>query len=311
MALANDPSQTSPQPSFVRRKVRWRESVIKGFCLVCATISVLVTAGIVIILAKEAFTFFTKVSPITFFTGTEWYPAFNPPKFGILPLLTGTLLVALGSAAIALPLGLMAAIYLSEYASAKVRAVMKPVLELLAGIPTVVYGYFGLTTVTPLLKKIYPAFETFNGASGAIVVGIMTLPLVASLCEDAIMSVPKELREGAYGLGATKQEVTVKIVVPAAFSGIMAASILAISRAVGETMAVALAAGQSPKLTLDPTVSIETMTAYIVQTSKGDIRFGSTEYQTIYAVGLTLFVITFGLNIIARKLVRRYRIKYV
>lgn len=295
---------------FLVRKSRARERVIRYFCLFCASISIIITAGIVAILAKEAFAFFTHVSPTVFFTGTEWYPAMNPPKFGVLPLLSGTLLITLGSAVIAVPLGLLAAIYLSEYASPRARAWLKPILELLAGIPTVVYGYFGLTTVTPWLQKISPSFETFNGAAGAIVVGIMTLPLVASLCEDAIKSVPTQLREGAYGLGATKLEVTMKIVVPAAFSGIMAAVILAVSRAVGETMAVALAAGQAPKLTMDPRVSIETMTAFIVQTSKGDIRYGSTEYQTIYAVGITLFAITFILNIMARWLVKKYRIAY-
>jgi phosphate transport system permease protein len=298
------------KPAFTKKRPRELEILIQGFCFLCAAISILVTAGIVAILAKEAFAFFSKVSPVAFFTGTEWYPNFNPPKFGVLPLISGTLLITIGSAFVALPLGLLAAIYLSEYASPKTRNVLKPVLELLAGIPTVVYGFFALTTVTPFLKSIYPKFETFNGTAGAIVVGIMTMPLVASLCEDAISSVPKQLREGAYGLGATKQEVTMKIIVPAAFSGIMAAFILAISRAVGETMAVALAAGQNPKLTLNPTVSIETMTAYIVQTSKGDIRFGSTEYQTIYAVGITLFFVTYLLNIIARKLVKRFKINY-
>ncbi|HLO99823.1 MAG TPA: phosphate ABC transporter permease subunit PstC [Fimbriimonas sp.] len=295
---------------FLVRKSRTQERVIRTFCLLCAAASILITAGIIAVLAKEAFTFFTKVSPITFFTGKEWYPSMDPPKFGVLPLFSGTLLITLGSAFIAVPLGLLAAIYLSEYASPRARKWLKPILELLAGIPTVVYGYFGLTTITPWLQKLSPDFETFNGAAGAIVVGIMTLPLVASLCEDAIKSVPKQLREGAYGLGATKFEVTMKIVVPAAFSGIMAAVILAISRAVGETMAVALAAGQAPKLTLDPRVSIETMTAFIVQTSKGDIRYGSTEYQTIYAVGLTLFATTFILNIIALRLVKRFRIAY-
>jgi phosphate transport system permease protein len=307
MAAVSEPIQ---KPAFTKRRPRGVEALIQVLCFLCAAVSIITTAGIIAILAKEAFAFFTKVSPVDFFTGREWYPNFSPPKFGILPLISGTMLITLGSACIALPLGLLAAIDLSEYATPRVRNIWKPVLELLAGIPTVVYGYFALTTLTPALKKLYPGFETFNGASGAIVVGIMTLPLVASLCEDAIASVPKQLREGALGLGATKQEVTMKIVVPAAFSGIMAAFILAISRAVGETMAVALAAGQSPKLTLDPRVSIETMTAYIVQTSKGDIRYGSTEYQTIYAVGITLFAVTLILNIIARKLVKKFRINY-
>jgi phosphate transport system permease protein len=303
-------SEPTTKPTFTQRKSRGVEVLIQGFCFLCAAVSIITTAGIVAILAKEAFAFFGKVNPIDFYTGKEWYPNFSPAKFGVMPLICGTMLITIGSAAVALPLGLLAAVYLSEYASAKVRNIVKPIMELLAGIPTVVYGYFALTTITPFLKKLSPAFETYNGASGAIVVGIMTMPLVASLCEDAITSVPKQLREGALGLGATKQEVTMKIVVPAAFSGIMAAFILAISRAVGETMAVSLAAGQSPKMTLNPTVSIETMTSYIVQVSKGDIRYGSTEYQTIYAVGITLFAITFILNIIARQLVKRFRINY-
>lgn len=289
---------------------RLKEGLIFTLCLLAAMVSIITTAGIIAILAKEAFQFFSKVSPVEFYTGTEWSPNFKGGKFGVLPLISGTLMITVGACIVAVPLGLLSAIYLSEYAHPKVRKVLKPILEILAGIPTIVYGYFALFAVTPFLRRFIPDLDIYNGLSGAIVVGIMILPLVSSLCEDALNAVPKALREGAYGLGATKLEVTTKIVVPAALSGIMAAFILAISRAVGETMAVAMAAGQRPNLTLDPRESIETMTAFIVQTSKGDTRTSSIEYQTIFAVGVTLFVMTLVLNILANRLVRRYRQVY-
>lgn len=290
----------------------WKERLIKWACFLCAAISILTTIGIIATLSREAWAFFQRpeISVVEFFTGTVWNPDIKPVKFGVLPLVAGTLMITFGAALFAVPLGLLTAIYLAEYAPPRVRNVLKPTLELLAGIPTVVYGYFALFHITPLLDRFIPDLEVFNALSGAIVVGIMILPLISSLCEDAISAVPKTLREGAYGLGATKFEVTTRIVVPAALSGIMAAFILAISRAVGETMAVTLAAGQNPVLTADPRRSIETMTAYIVQVSKGDTPTGSTVYLTIFAVGALLFAMTMLLNILAVRLVRRYRTVY-
>jgi phosphate transport system permease protein len=289
------------------------ERLILAFCFLCAAASILITFGITVVLLSEAIQFFQKpeVSLVEFFTGTEWSPTFKDAKFGILPLVTGTFLITVGAALIAVPLGLLSAIYLSEYADYRVRNVLKPLLEILAGIPTVVYGYFALFHITPLLRKVIPDMDVFNAASGALVVGIMILPLVSSLCEDALNAVPRSLREGAYGLGSTKLEVTGKIVLPAALSGIMASVILGISRAIGETMAVTLAAGQTPNLTLDPRRSIETMTAYIVQISKGDTPTGSTSYLTIFAVGALLFTITMGLNILAARIVKRFRMVYL
>lgn len=280
-------------------------------CLACAMVSVVTTFGIIYVLGLEAVQFFQKVSLLEFFTGTRWSPLIRPASFGILPLLAGTLQITLGAALVAVPLGLLSALYLSEYAKPGVRKMLKPVLEILAGIPTVVYGYFAVYFVTPALRELFPSVQVYNAASGAIVVGIMILPLVSSLCEDALSAVPRALREGAYALGSTKMEVSLKVVVPAALSGIMAAVILAVSRAVGETMAVTLAAGQTPKLTLNPAESIQTMTAYIVQVSKGDTPTGTIEYQTIFAVGATLFLITMLLNVVAARIVRRYRTVYV
>lgn len=274
-------------------------------------ISIITTASIIAVLLLESSHFFTKISFVEFIAGTKWSPLIKPQSFGVLPLICGTLLITVGSALIAVPLGLLSAIYLSEYAHPKVRRILKPILEILAGIPTVVYGYFALIFVTPALRSVFPSVQVFNAASGAIVVGIMILPLVSSLCEDALSAVPKSLREGAYALGSTKLEVSLKIVTPAALSGIGAAFILALSRAIGETMAVTLAAGMTPKMTLNPAESIQTMTAYIVQISKGDTPAGTLEYQTIFAVGALLFAITLGLNIIAQRLVKRYRTVYV
>jgi phosphate transport system permease protein len=287
-----------------------KEWLLIAFCFLCAALSVVTTFGIIWVLAEETFLFFWKVSPLEFFFGTRWAPLFAPPSFGILPLVCGTALTSIGAGLFALPLGLLSAIYLSEYASSRMRNFLKPTLEVLAGIPTVVYGYFGVFFVTPLLRQFFPSVQVFNAASGAIVVGIMILPLVSSLCEDALSAVPRSLREGAYALGSTKMEVIGKIVVPAALSGIMASYILALSRAVGETMAVTLAAGATPKLTLNPAESIQTMTAYIIQVSKGDIPAGTIEYQTIFAVGVTLFVITLVMNVLADRLVKRYRNVY-
>ncbi len=287
------------------------EGAIKFICLLCALISVLTTFGIIFTLFRDSLTFFSRVSVAEFFGTTTWAPTYEPAKYGVIPLIAGTLMITLGAGLIAIPLGVLVGIFLSEYASARTRGLLKPALELLAGIPTVVYGFFGLFVVTPFLAKVVPGLQTpFNGLSGAIVVGIMILPLVASLCEEAIRAVPRGLREAAYGLGATKFEVTMKIVVPAALSGIMASFILALSRAVGETMAVTLAAGAQPSLTFDPRESIMTMTAYIVQISKGDIPAGSNAYYTLFAVGLTLFAMTFLMNMLANRLVKRYRQVY-
>lgn len=290
----------------------FRERVIWLLCLLCALVSIITTAGIVLVLAREALLFFKQVSPFEFFTSTRWSPLIEPTSYGVLPLMAGTFLISIGAGIIAIPLGLLSAIFLSEYAPARLRNVLKPMLEILAGVPTIVYGFFAVNFVTPLLQRtILPDLNIYNALSGMIVVGIMILPLVSSLCEDALSAVPKALREGAYGLGATKMEVTLKIVVPAALSGVMAAFILALSRAVGETMAVTLAAGNIPNLTLNPTEQIQTMTAFIVQISKGDTPTGSIAYQTIFAVGLTLFVITMIMNILAQRLVRRFRQVYV
>lgn len=286
------------------------EGAIRFFCFLCALVSVFTTFGILFTLFSDSLVFFSRVSITEFFGTTKWAPTYEPPAYGVIPLITGTLMIAINSGLIAIPIGLLIGIYLSEYAPSRTRAMLKPALELLAGVPTVVYGFFGLFVVTPFLKKFIPGIDTYNALSGGIVVGIMILPLVASLCEDAIRAVPKGLREAAYGLGATKFEVTMKIVVPAALSGIMASFILALSRAIGETMAVTLAAGAQPALTLDPRQSIMTMTAYIVQIAKGDIPAGSNAYYTLFAVGLTLFAMTYCMNIVANRLVKRFRQVY-
>ena len=288
---------------------RWFEGAIGVALFTCALISVLTTIGIVLVLVVEAAQFFREVSIIEFLTGTKWSPKLSG-KFGILPLLCGTLLVTAGSAVIAIPIGLGTAIYLSEYASRPVREVVKPVLEVLAGIPSVVFGYLAVVTISPWIREVFPSAGVFNALSASIVVAFMILPMIVSLSEDVLRSVPRSLREAAYALGATKLDVTVKVVLPAAISGIVASFLLAISRAIGETMAVALAAGASPKMTLNPLESIQTMTAYIVQVSQGDTPAGSLEYRTIFAVGLALFVVTMTLNILAQWFVSRMREKY-
>lgn len=288
----------------------WSEELIKYALFLCALVSIATTVGIVVILAREAFFFFKTVPVTEFLFGTRWTPLFKPASFGILPLLCGTILVVIGSCLIALPIGVVSAIFLSEYASDRIRSIVKPVLEILAGIPTVVYGYFALTFVTPIIKSIFPSTHIFNAASASIVVGIMILPMVASLCDDAIRAVPESLRDGAYALGATHFEVTTRVVFPAALSGVIASFVLAFSRAVGETMAVTLAAGATPNLTINPLESIQTMTAYIVQVSLGDTPAGTTAYQTIFAVGALLFVITLGSNILAHGILKRFREVY-
>ncbi|HXG89987.1 MAG TPA: phosphate ABC transporter permease subunit PstC [Vicinamibacterales bacterium] len=289
---------------------RTTEWVIERALLLCAILSVFTTAGIIIVLAIETAGFLREVSIFEFLFGTEWTPLFANKHFGVLPLVMGTVLVSSIAMVVALPMGLLSAIYLSEYAPAGVRRIVKPVLELLAGIPTVVYGYFALMFVTPLLQRFIPGLAGFNALSPGIVMGIMILPLVASLSEDAMRAVPRGLREGSYALGATRMQTSLSVVVPAAFSGITAASILAVSRAIGETMIVAIAAGQQPRLTASPLVPIETMTAYIVQVSLGDTPQGTLEYRTIFAVGMLLFLMTFTLNLISTWLRERFREEY-
>ncbi|MFZ5645723.1 MAG: phosphate ABC transporter permease subunit PstC [Bacillota bacterium] len=287
-----------------------KESFIYIGLLFCALISIFTTVAIVITLVVETSSFFKDVGIKEFLFGTQWTPLLEPQHFGVLPLVTGTLLITAISGIVALPVGLASAIYLSEYAPEGVRKTIKPILEVLAGIPTVVYGYFALTFITPILRSILPQTEFFNAASASIVLGIMLLPMVSSLSEDAMMAVPQSLREAGFALGSTRFEVATQIVIPAAFSGIIASFILALSRAVGETMIVALAAGASPKITLNPLESIQTMTGYIVQVSLGDTPYGTVEYKTIFAVGMGLFIITLIMNTISQLIVKRYRVIY-
>lgn len=286
------------------------EFFVKNATFAAAALSVCVTGLIIYILLSQAKVFFDAVSLKEFLFGKTWNPNMEPGEFGLPSLLAGTLLITLGSSLVSIPLGVLVGTYLSEYAKPKTRSILKPSLELLAGIPTVVYGYLGLFTVTPLLRAIIPSTNIYNAASGAIVVGIMTLPMVSSLCEDAISAVPRALREGAAGLGATKSEIIRRVVWPAAISGIISSFILAISRAIGETMAVTLAAGSTPKLSLNPFDSVQTMTAFIVTTASGDERPGTPPYNAMYAVAFVLFVVTFGMNVFARSVVRKYRKVY-
>jgi phosphate transport system permease protein len=289
---------------------RWGEDVIKGLLALCALVSVATTVGIVVALLEPALEFFAEINPIDYLTGTTWAPLFEPGSFGVVPLIVGTLSVTLWACLVAMPFGLGAAIYLSEYAHPRTRKFLKPALEVLAGIPTVVFGYFALTFVTPLLRDIGLSVEIFNALSAGLVIGVMLIPTVASLSEDAMTAVPQSLRDGAYGLGASKLQVSTRVVVPAAISGIIASYVLAISRAVGETMVVVIAAGLQPNLTFDPVRAVETMTAFIASTGQGDVPTGSTEYKTIFAVGLTLFVATLVMNVVSIRLVRRYREVY-
>ncbi len=289
--------------------LKTKESLIEIILALCALISVLTTIGIIWILGSETFVFFNLVSPIEFLFGTEWAPLLEPKSFGVLPLVCGSLLVTFGAALIALPIGIITAIYLSEFSSEKMRNIFKPLLEILSGIPTVVYGYFALTFITPSLQRVFPETEVFNAASGAIVVGIMILPIIATLSDDAFQVVSLSLREAAFALGATNFEVSTQVVLPSALPRVLAAVILALSRAIGETMAVTLAAGATPKMTFNPLESIQTMTAYIVQVSLGDTPAGGVEYLTIFAVGTLLFVRTLFMNYLAQRLIYRAREK--
>jgi phosphate transport system permease protein len=293
-----------------RKKVRWGEKLVQGILFLAAAISVLTTLGIVVSLVLPAGEFFAEVSPWEFLSGTTWAPLFEPAQFGVVPLVVGTLMISFWSALVAFPLGLGVAVYLSEYARPRVTAVLKPVLEILAAIPTVVLGYFALTFVTPLLRDLGLQVEIFNALAASLVLGVMLIPTVASLSEDAMAAVPRDLRDGGYALGADKLQVSTRIVVPAAISGIIAAFVLAFSRAVGETMIVLIAAGQLAQITFDPRATIETMTAFIGATGNGDVPTGSIEYKTIFAVGLTLFVITLVMNLISIRLVRKFREVY-
>ncbi len=290
---------------------RVKERGVHAALLACALVSILTTLGIVWVLLTESLAFFQQVSPWDFYLGTRWAPLLEPRSYGVLPLVCGTFLVAGSALLVAIPVGLATAVFLSEYATPRMRGAAKPVLEVLAGVPTVVYGYFALMFITPhVLRPLLPGTGVFNAASAAIVVGVMIIPTIASLSDDALRAVPRSLREGAYALSTTKFEVSARVTVPAALSGIVAAILLALARAIGETMAVALAAGMTPNLTANPLASIQTMTSYIVQVSLGDTPAGTIEYQTIFAVGLTLFLITLATNLVAQRVMRRFREVY-
>lgn len=293
-----------------KKQHQLEEKGIKLILIALSVVSILTTIGIVITLFYESFLFFQEVSIIEFFTTKRWAPVFDPPAFGVLPLLSGTFLIALLSSLISLPFGLGSAIYLSEFASQRMRKLLKPMLELLAGIPSIVYGFFALTFITPILRTLMPDTSVYNALSASIAVGIMTLPMVASLSEDAMMAVPDSIRQGAYALGSTKLEVAIHVIVPAAFSGIAASFMLAISRAIGETMIVAIAAGQTPTFTLNPLESIQTMTGFMVNMALGDIQQGSIEFKTVFVVGALLFMVTLVMNFIARFVIQKNREVY-
>ena len=310
--MATPDAAIRPQPALRLRAERRRygEDLVKVLLGLCALVSVATTIGIIAALLQPALEFFRQVNFIDFITGTNWAPLFEPQSFGVLPLVVGTLSVTFWACVVCMPLGLGSAIYLSEYASPRARRWLKPALEVLAGIPTVVYGFFALTFFTPLLQDLGTGVSIFNVLSAGLVMGVMLIPTVASISEDAMSAVPSDLRAGAYAVGATRLHVSTRIVVPAAFSGIVASYVLAISRAIGETMIVLIAAGTLPQLTLDPRETSETMTAFIAATGIGDVPTGSIEYKTIFAVGLTLFAFTLVMNMIAIRLVRRWREVY-
>jgi phosphate transport system permease protein len=292
------------------KRRRYGEDLVKVLLGLCALVSVATTIGIVAALLQPAIEFFREINFIDYITGTDWAPLFEPQRFGVLPLVVGTLSVTFWACVVCMPFGLGAAIYLSEYASPRARAWLKPALEVLAGIPTVVYGFFALVFFTPLLQDLGTGVSIFNVLSAGLVMGVMLIPTVASISEDAMSAVPEDLRAGAYALGSTRLHVSTRIVVPAAFSGIVASYVLAISRAIGETMIVLIAAGTLPRLTFDPRETAETMTAFIAATGIGDVPTGSIEYKTIFAVGLTLFAFTLVMNMIAIRLVRKWREVY-
>ena len=286
------------------------EKVIEVIMILCSLVSVLTTIGIVLVLSVDTFKFFTEVSIVSFLTDTQWTPLFEDKHFGILPLLSGTLLTTFIAILLAVPVGITIAVYLNEYASKKFTNIVKPILEMLAAIPTVIYGFFALQFVTPLLQKFIPGLSGFNALSPGLVMGVMIIPYITSLSEDALRAVPKSLREASYGLGANRFQTAFRVIVPAANSGIIVSVILAISRALGETMIVAIAAGQEPKLTFNPLESVETITTYIVQVSMGDVPQDSMEYRTIFAAGITLFIFTFLLNNISYWMRKKYSQRY-
>lgn len=290
--------------------MRVKELIIQRLLQLCALITVLTTIGIILILVIEGGSFFKEVSLGDFLTDTQWTPLFSEKHFGILPLLLGTLLTTVIAIGVALPIGLSIAVFLNEYAPGGFRKTIKPLLELLAAVPTVVYGFFALMVVTPFLQNLFPSLETFNALSAGIVMGIMIIPFISSLSEDALYAVPKSLREASYGMGSTRLQTAFRVIVPAASSGIGSAIILAVSRAIGETMIVTIAAGQMPGMTLNPFKPVQTITAYIVQVSSGDVPFGSIEHKTIFAAGIALFVFTFILNNISFWIKKRYQNKY-
>jgi phosphate transport system permease protein len=298
------------EPSRERTLRQLRENVIRFLLQLCAGVSILTSFGILGILLFESLPFFEEVSPWEFLTGTNWAPLMEPRHFGVVPLIAGTLLVTGVAAVLVIPIGSLAAMYLSEYASPKSRKRLKPALEVLAGIPTVVYGYFAVIVVTPALRTVLPNASVFNALSAGIVVAIMIIPTVASLSDDAMRSVPRALRDAGYGLGATRREITLGVVFPGALSGILSSYVLAIGRAIGETMIVTMAAGATPRLTLNPLESIQTMTGYIVQVSLGDTPNGTVEFRTIFAVGLTLFLMTLGVNMASFWIRKRFREAY-
>lgn len=310
--MSTDLSPSTAAVSSLRRsKPHYGEKVIRGSLFVAAIVSVLTTAGIVISLLIPSIEFFLEIPIGDFLFGTVWTPLFKNGEFGVLPLVSGTLVITGIAVLVAIPLGLGSAIYLSEYASPRVRKVLKPTLEVLAGIPTVVFGFFALEFLTQLvLVKIFPGIEVFNALSAGIIMGIMIIPTIASLSEDAMAAVPSGLRDGAYALGSTKRQTAMKVVIPAALSGIVAAFVLGISRAIGETMIVTVAAGLQPQLSLNPLVGMQTMTSYIAAAGSGDLATGSIEYKSIFAVGFLLFILTFIMNIFSVRLVRRFRQAY-
>ena len=311
--MATQDITVGAQPEPIRLRAegrRWSEVVVKTVLALCALVSVATTVGIILALLEPSIEFFREVSIVDFFSGDRWAPLFEPASFGVQPLLVGTLVVTFWACLVALPLGLCVAIYLSEYARPRVRQILKPALEVLAGIPTVVFGFFALTFFTPLLQDLGVDVGTFNVLAAGLVMGVMLIPTVASISEDAMSAVPQELRDGAYGLGASRLQVSTRIVVPAAVSGIIASYVLAFSRAVGETMIVLIACAGIAQITLDPRDSVQTMTVFIGATGLGDVPTGSIEYKTIFAVGLTLFVITFAMNMVSIRLVRKFREVY-
>ncbi len=287
-----------------------QEKFIEFILKLSAIVTILTTIGILYVLLSESISFFKEVSIIEFLTNKEWTPLFVKKNFGILPLVTGTLLTTFIAVSVALPVGITIAIYLSEYANKKFKKITKPLLEILAAVPTVVYGFFALAVVTPFLQSFIPNLSGFNSLSAGIVMGIMIIPYVSSLSEDALSAVPKSLRNASYGMGATRLQTSFRVMVPAASSGIIVSVILAFSRAIGETMIVAIAAGQQPRLTVDPTVPISTITAYIVQVAKGDVPHNSLEYKTIFAAGISLFILTFLLNNISFYIRKKFREQY-